>query len=302
MSTLDYILGDKLEKEARQKEIESTEKEHKAQLAKERKQMEMDKKKKVIDEMTIKMTNEYYKKKMLFGMVSTVMFLMFALMHISLSLDQYDVSNMNKFNRSVSLASLPQIDADILLTPKQFTTISELEDYLLVKMNYLFRDASPAIKKKAQFHRLNHIIPYIKLTNLQAQEIECGSDVSNWKGKNKAKIAGEAYGPKFGFPFLNEQNPEKCYATYGQSKFRVEPLDDPSGQLNYSEPQGIVSNGNGMLHKYQGNGYQKVVKFDTSDPNFFRKTIQDEVIQPKWLRMESTLAIIIQFVVYNPNL
>jgi len=52
-------------------------------------------------------------------------------------------------------------------------------------MNYLFRDASTEVVKKAYYHQQNHIIPYMKLTTLQAAEIECGSDVSNLKTKAK---------------------------------------------------------------------------------------------------------------------
>mgnify|MGYP006893268721 CR=1 FL=1 len=51
----------------------------------------------------------------------------------------------------------------------------------------------------------------MKLTTVQAAEIECGSDVSNWIGKNKAaeaKSKGEDFS-KFGYPFPSE----KCYST-----------------------------------------------------------------------------------------
>jgi len=63
---------------------------------------------------------------------------------------------------------------------------------------------------------LNHIIPHIKLTTKQADQIDCGSETSNWIGKNKeAKAAVEAdipdagavtdvnftYGPDYVYPF-----------------------------------------------------------------------------------------------------
>ena len=68
--------------------------------------------------MTKKISNENAQRTWLFGMFSTLLFIVFAVIHISLSLDQYNVGNMNKLNRSVTLASLPQLDDQIPLTPK----------------------------------------------------------------------------------------------------------------------------------------------------------------------------------------
>jgi len=63
-----------------------------------------------IKAMTEKIKKAIQTKKDYFGYISTIIFLVFAIMHISLSLDQYDVGNMNKFGKSVTLATLPQID------------------------------------------------------------------------------------------------------------------------------------------------------------------------------------------------
>ena len=64
----------------------------------------------------------------------------------------------------------------------------------------------------------------------------------------------------------------------------------------------MLSEANGMLHTYNGNGFTKIVKLDMSDPNYFRNTMVEEVINTGWVSKESTLSIIIQLNVYNPNL
>jgi len=107
MSTLDYILGDPIEKNAKLKDKEAHEKKERNEAEAKRKKDEAEKKMKEMKEMTEKITEEINAKAYYFGLVSTVIFMIFAIMHISLSEDQYDVVNMNKFNRAVSLASLP---------------------------------------------------------------------------------------------------------------------------------------------------------------------------------------------------
>jgi hypothetical protein len=52
-------------------------------------------------------------------------------------------------------------------------------------MNYLFRGGSDVVVDKPYFYQQNHLFPYVKLITLQAAEIDCGSDVSNWISKNK---------------------------------------------------------------------------------------------------------------------
>jgi len=84
----------------------------------------------------------------------------------------------------------------------------------------------------------------MKLTTIQAAEIECGSDVSNWIAKNKAAEANEPYGPKFGYPFPNE----KCYSTFNGGQMRSIPLEDNGYNLTYSAADRIISSGSGLLH------------------------------------------------------
>ena len=67
---------------------------------------------------------------------------------------------------AVTQSLLPQIDIKKNLAAKQFVSKKELNDYFLNNMNYLFRDASDAIENKAYFHKFNHIIPFMKLTNI----------------------------------------------------------------------------------------------------------------------------------------
>lgn len=95
-----------------------------------------------MDAMTKKIKAEEEFKKDLFGYVSTLCFIVFLFMHLFLALEQYQCYEMNKFNRSVTLNSLPQIDPDILLTAKQFMNIEEAREYFLFNMDYLFQGAS----------------------------------------------------------------------------------------------------------------------------------------------------------------
>jgi len=118
MTTLDYILGDPIEKNAKKREQENTQKKKKQEEDTERKKTEAEKKEREMKEMTEKITEEKKTNAYYFGLISTVIFMIFAIMHISLSLDQYAVPNMNKFNRAVTLATLPQINDELPLAPK----------------------------------------------------------------------------------------------------------------------------------------------------------------------------------------
>jgi hypothetical protein len=40
---------------------------------------------------------------------------------------------------------------------------------------------------------MNHLIPNIKITNVRTQKKDCGSEKSNWIGKNKAALDGVDY-------------------------------------------------------------------------------------------------------------
>jgi len=95
------------------------------------------------------------------------------------------------------------------------------------------------VTKKAYFHQLNHIIPYIKLTTVQAAQIECGSDVSNWIGKNKAAEAKKPFGPEFGYPFSSD----KCYSTVGGGALRSDPLVDKNGNISWTPADRMISSG-----------------------------------------------------------
>lgn len=107
MSTLDYILGDPLEKNAKLKESEGLEKKKKHEAELKRKNEEQEKKIKEIAYLTKKATIENENKAFRFGLISTAFFLIFVIQHINLCLEQYDVGNLNKMNRAVTLATLP---------------------------------------------------------------------------------------------------------------------------------------------------------------------------------------------------
>jgi len=59
---------------------------------------------------------------------------------------------MNKFGNSVTLSTLPQVDPSVLLAPKQFTNIEELEEYFLFNVDYLFIGGSTSVYDKEYYH------------------------------------------------------------------------------------------------------------------------------------------------------
>ena len=46
----------------------------------------------------------------------------------------------------------------------------------------------------------------------------------------------------------------------------------------------------------------KIANLDMTNKHFFRQMFIDEIINTNWFQMKSTLAVIMQFYVYNPNL
>ena len=58
----------------------------------------------------------------------------------------------------------------------------------------------------------------------------------------------------------------------------------------------------GFLNEYDGSGYTQIVKLNMSDENYFRDFFMTEILHQNLTQLNSTLSIIVQFVVYNPNL
>lgn len=56
----------------------------------------------------------------------------------------------------------------------------------------------------------------------------------------------------------------------------------------------------GFINDYDGSGYPKVIKMDFNNVDFFQEIYNTE-IKP-WTEMHGTIAIKVQFYVYNPNL
>ena len=71
---------------------------------------------------------------------------------------------MNELNRSVTMATIPQVDIDVFVGARQFLSRQSLKEYFTEHMNYLFKDASDSINKKAYFHTMNYVLPYFKFT------------------------------------------------------------------------------------------------------------------------------------------
>ena len=84
----------------------------------------------------------------------------------------------------------------------------------------------------------------------------------------------------------------------------VDPKDNITGiskKIEFSESQSISEN-KGFLNKYNGAGYKLDIKLDFTDKDFFKNTYKKEIMDRNWTADASTLAIIIQFNIYNPNL
>lgn len=134
-------------------------------------------------------------------------------------------------------------------------------------MDYLFQGASSSVTDKSFFHKINMLSPYVKIINIQTKLQDCGSDSSNWKGKETAKIANKTFDSDYGYPFPDT----KCYATQSSQQFSTEPWKqkDNTTTLSYAEGDRMVSSGKGLIYDYDGSGYSKIVKVDFTDQNFF---------------------------------
>ena len=80
------------------------------------------------------------------------MFIVFFVMHISLSVKQYDVTQMNKFNQAVTYSLFPDIDVNVHLSPKQWTSKESMHDYFEQKVSKLFEGASYNDESYSYFH------------------------------------------------------------------------------------------------------------------------------------------------------
>ena len=117
----------------------------------------------------------------------------------------------------------------------------------------------------------------MRLTNVQGQEITCGSTVSNNRGQNRALVENQYKGnetsTEFVYPFK-----EKCYSTFKSGLYREEPLPDKDGFLLYKKSDRILNSATGFVNSYDGSGFQKVVPLNMTDENFFQKMYQEEII------------------------
>lgn len=156
--------------------------------------------------------NSHKLRQMIFGYLSTFLFLFFFGLHIILASQQYDIKQMNQFNHGIASSLLPGIDTDVMLAPKVFLNISEVQDYFVTGVNARFKDSSDQILDKEFFFKQNHLIPNIKLTNVMTEKKDCGSDTSNWSGKNRMILEGNPDSSEFDYtyPFRNDS----CYWVY----------------------------------------------------------------------------------------
>ena len=107
MTTKDLILGDPRIAAALKKEREDKEKQLQKQKEKEKKEWVLMEKEEMMAAEREKMKKQDRKEKLLLSVVSTVTFVIFTIMHVTLSYDQYDITRMSAFNSAVTMASLP---------------------------------------------------------------------------------------------------------------------------------------------------------------------------------------------------
>ena len=59
-------------------------------------------------------------------------------MHVALSMEQYNIGQMNEFYQSVAYNLLPNIDHNAYVSPKLFGSKHEVKNYLLHEMGASF--------------------------------------------------------------------------------------------------------------------------------------------------------------------
>ena len=64
-----------------------------------------------------------------------------------------------------------------------------------------------------------------------------------------------------------------------------------------------LTSADGLINQYYDNGHRKIVKMDyENDANFFQHLISKEILETGWIDMNTTIAIVIQYYIYNQNL
>ena len=118
MTTLDYILGDPNQKNAQKKERLQKQKNAREDKEKADRREQVEKKNREMQEMIDAETERIAKEKAVFGAIGTIMFMFFAIMHVSLALIQYDIGNMCTLNYAITKALYPGIDVYKPLAPR----------------------------------------------------------------------------------------------------------------------------------------------------------------------------------------
>ena len=79
-----------------------------------------------------------------------------------------------------------------------------MHDYFEQKVSKLFEGASYNDDSYSYFHQFNYLLPNMRVTKILTKKIDCGSEVSNFIGKNKATLNKMAYpSEKYGYPFFD---------------------------------------------------------------------------------------------------
>lgn len=286
LDTLQYILGDRREIEARQKAEQDQRKNDADKKKKDDQNKEKDAKIKEINKLKRKFIQDEEDFKANFGYFTMLMFMAMYIGHIYLSYLQYQCYNMYFFNEAVTKYLFPGIDPEVVISSKQFLTNHEMEKWFLLDVNERFKGASENITDKPMFHKFNHIHPYFKVTTVQANETECGSISSNLKGKNEAALKGEEPSSEYTFPYDYE-----CFTVFQSGILRNLSLGEGANQTVYSPTGGAISRG--FLNDYDGSGFTRVIKLNTTNEDFFGMFFKENIIDTNYTSMPSTLAIIV---------
>jgi hypothetical protein len=131
------------------------------------------------------LAHEFFLRTVL-GATSSITFLVFWLLHIFLAVSQYNISKQLLFNFAFTRNVLPEINIAKHLSPKIFTSIDDLNNFFLLNVNSMMKDASTNVTFKSQFHKLNTLLPYVRFVTVRGKKKECGSVVANMISYNKA--------------------------------------------------------------------------------------------------------------------
>ena len=103
----------------------------------------------------------------------------------------------------------------------------------------------------------------------------------------------------YGYPFIKDS----CHWAYEPARLNRTSITDTSlGEIPFNKKGSMYGNMKGLINSYTGQGFTKEIAIDPSNPNFFKEMFQTHIIDEGWLNDGATVALLMEFQVYNPNL